>query len=257
MDAHAALASRQASARRAEALAPTCRGLNYYTIDTSLQDLLPLYMPAPLLAHLRPHLAELGELAGGRLYDLSETAERHPPVLHSRDCYGRDAEWVEYHPAYREMEQIAFGRFGLHAMTHRSGVLGWPAPMPAIAKYVFQYLFAQAEFGLLCPVNLTDSSSELVQRFGSPELRERYLDAMWSQDLSRLHRCAQFMTERAGGSDVGAGDLLAVRDGEQWRLWGEKWFCSSVDAELAVLLARPEGAPAGSRGLGLFLMPRT
>ena len=38
--------------------------------------------------------------------------------------------------------------------------------MPSIAKYVFHYLFAQAEFGLLCPVNLTDSSSELVRRFG-------------------------------------------------------------------------------------------
>jgi len=48
-----------------------------------------------------------------------------------------------------------------------------------------------------------------------------------------------------------------VRDGAHWRLYGEKWFCSNVDAELAVLLARPEGAPAGSRGLGLFLMPKT
>src|SRR5882757_6244842 len=163
------LASRDASARRASALAPTCRGLNYYAIDRSAQDLLPLYMDAPLLAHLQPHLAELGELAGGRLHDLSDQAERHPPVLHPRDSFGRDEEWVEYHPAYRDMEAIAFGRFGLHAMGHRAGVLGWPAPMPKIAKYVFHYLFAQAEFGLLCPVNLTDSSAELVRRFASEE----------------------------------------------------------------------------------------
>ena len=79
---------------------------------------------------------------------------------------------------------------------------------------------------------------------------------MWSQDLSRLHRCAQFMTEKTGGSDVGAAELKAVRDGEHWRLWGEKWFCSNADAELALLLARPEGAPAGGAGLGLFLMPK-
>jgi len=257
MNLHAALASREASASRAAALAPTCRGLNYFEIDRSLQGLLPLYMQAPLLSHLEPHLSELGELAGGRLHDLSETAERHPPELHLRDRQGRDEEWIEYHPTYREMEQIAFGRFGMHAMTHRAGVLNWPAPMPSIAKYVFHYLFAQAEFGLLCPVNLTDSSSELVRRFGSEELRARYLDAMWSQDLGRLHRCAQFMTEKAGGSDVGAGDLKAVHEGDHWRLWGEKWFCSNVDAELAVLLARPDGAAAGGRGLGLFLMPKT
>jgi acyl-CoA dehydrogenase len=250
------LPSRAASASRADALAPSCRGLNYYAIDGSLRSLLPLYMDEPLLAHLAPHLDELGELAGSRLHDLSDAAERHPPVLHVRDRCGRDEEWVEYHPAYREMEQIAFGRFGMHAMGHRPGVLGWPAPMPPIAKYVFHYLYAQAEFGLLCPVNLTDSCSELVRRFGNDGLRARYLDGMWSQDLGRLQRCAQFMTERAGGSDVGACELKAVRDGDRWRLWGEKWFCSNVDAELAVLLARPDGAPAGSRGLGLFLMPK-
>ena len=177
-------------------------------------------------------------------------------MLHPRDGYGRDEEWVEYHPAYREMESIAFGKFGMHAMCNRGGVLGWPTPMPPIAKYVFHYLFAQAEFGLLCPVNLTDSSSELVRRFGTDELRGRYLERMWSQDPATLFKCAQFMTEKAGGSDVGAAELVAVRDGQDWKLWGEKWFCSNVDAELAVLLARPEGAAAGGRGLGLFLMPK-
>jgi acyl-CoA dehydrogenase len=79
---------------------------------------------------------------------------------------------------------------------------------------------------------------------------------MWSQDPATLFKCAQFMTEKAGGSDVGAAELVAVRDGQDWKLWGEKWFCSNVDAELAVLLARPEGAAAGGRGLGLFLMPK-
>jgi acyl-CoA dehydrogenase len=253
----AAPSMRMASGAGAEALAPSCRGLNYYAIDRSLRGLLPLSIDAPLLAHLEPHLDELGALAGGRLGDLSEAAERHPPRLHPRDRCGRDEEWIEYHPAYREMEQIAFGRFGLHAMTHRAGVLGWPAPLPPVAKYVFHYLFAQAEFGLLCPVNLTDSASELLRRFGSEELRARYLEAMWSQDLTRLQRGAQFMTEKTGGSDVGGAELAAVAADGAWRLWGEKWFCSNADAELAVLLARPEGAPPGGRGLALFLMPRT
>ena len=178
-------------------------------------------------------------------------------MLHRRDRYGQDDEWIEFHPAYREMEEIAFGRFGLHVMTHKQGVLGWPDTMPPLAKYVFHYLFAQAEFGLLCPVNLTDSSSELVRRFGSDNIKARYLDSMWSQDLGTLGRCAQFMTEKAGGSDIGRSDLTAVRDGEHWRLWGEKWFCSNADAEFAVLLARPQGGKDGTRGLGLFLMPKT
>lgn len=249
--------TRAASAARSRNIAPDCRGLDFHEIDHGLRSLLPLWMEPDLLAHLEPHLAELGRLCGGRLGELADLADRHEPVLHRRDRFGRDEEWIEFHPAYREMEQIAFGRFGLHAMTHRPGVLDWPTPMLPIAKYVFHYLFAQAEFGLLCPVNLTDSSSELVRRFGSEEIRARYLEGMWSQDLSRLLRGAQFMTEKAGGSDIGASDLTAVREGDHWRLWGEKWFCSNVDAEVAVLLARPEGAPGGSRGLGLFLMPKT
>jgi acyl-CoA dehydrogenase len=253
---HQHLLGRAAAARRSLALAPTCRGSNFYSIDGSLRDVLPLYMDAALLAHLGPHLNELGELAGGRLHDLSDQAERHEPVLHPRDAYGRDEEWVEYHPAYHEMEKIAFGQFGMHAMCHRAGVMDWSSPMPSIAKYVFHYLFAQAEFGLLCPVNLTDSSSELVRRFGTDGLRDRYLDRMWSQDPEALLKCAQFMTEKTGGSDVGAAELTAVCDGEGWRLYGEKWFCSNVDAELAVLLARPKGAPIGGLGLGLFLMPK-
>ncbi|MCB1511817.1 MAG: acyl-CoA dehydrogenase family protein, partial [Hyphomicrobiaceae bacterium] len=248
---------RAGSAQRSEHVAPSCRGLNFFDIDTSVKSLLPLYMDAGLLAHLTPHMQELGGLGGGRLGTLSDLAERHTPILHHRDPFGRDEEWVESHPAYREMEGLAFGRFGMHAMTHKPGVLGWPTAMPPIAKYVFHYLFAQAEFGLLCPVNLTDSSSELVHRFGNEGLKSKYLPGMWSQDMEQLLKCAQFMTEKAGGSDVGAAELSAVRDGDAWRLYGEKWFCSNVDAELAVLLARPEGAVGGGKGLGLFLMPRT
>ena len=70
-------------------------------------------------------------------------------------------------------------------------------------------------------------------------------------------RCTQFMTEKIGGSDAGAAELTAVRDGEHWRLYGEKWFCSNVDADAGGAAGRPEGAPAGGRGLGLFLMPST
>jgi hypothetical protein len=64
------------------------------------------------------------------------------------------------------------------------------------------------------------------------------------------------MTEQQAGSDVGGVATVARRDGDAWRLTGEKWFCSNADAGLAMVLARPEGAPPGTRGLGLFLLPR-
>jgi acyl-CoA dehydrogenase len=240
----------------AELIAPDCRGLNFYRIDRSLRDLLDLHMEPELRAAMEPHLDRLGEIAGGKLDELAEIADKHPPVLHTRDRFGRERDWVEFHPAYREMERIAFGDFGMHAMAHREGVLGWPAPLPYVAKYAFQYLFAQAEFGLMCPINVTDTGAVLIERYADDGLKRRYLPRMLSQNLEELLKGAQFMTERTGGSDLAGSSVSARRDGDHWRLYGDKWFCSAVDGDVVLLLARPEDAPAGSGGLGLFLMPR-
>ena len=64
------------------------------------------------------------------------------------------------------------------------------------------------------------------------------------------------MTERQGGSDVGRNTVVAKRDGDHWRLFGQKFFCSNIGCEVALALARPEHAPSGTRGLALFLVPR-
>ncbi|MFP6772583.1 MAG: hypothetical protein VCE74_09635 [Alphaproteobacteria bacterium] len=108
-------------------VAPDCQGLNFFDIDHSLQDLLKLYLDEKLLAHMLPHYRELGEIAGGRLDELSRASDRHVPVLHTRNARGLDEDWIEFHPAYREMEQIGFGDFGIHCMSRtprRSGLAG-------------------------------------------------------------------------------------------------------------------------------------
>jgi len=237
-------------------LAPDCRGLNFFRIDAGLRQLLALYLDDQTSSRLAPHFDRLGALAGGRLDELAAVADKHPPVLHARDRAGRDEDWIEYHPAYREMEAIAFGDFQFHAMSHRAGVLGFDAPLPPVAKYVFQYLFVQAEFGLMCPISVTDTSIHLVAKYGSEELKSLLLPRMLSADPARQWKGTQFITEKAGGSDIGAIETVARRERGQWRLYGEKWFCSHTDADVALLLARPEGAPAGTRGLALFALPR-
>ena len=66
------------------------------------------------------------------------------------------------------------------------------------------------------------------------------------------------MTEVQGGSDVGLNGCVAVPDPQQaghYRITGEKWFCSVMDAQLFVITARV-GSTAGTGGLGLFLVPR-
>jgi alkylation response protein AidB-like acyl-CoA dehydrogenase len=243
-------------ARGADAIAPDCAGMDFYAADRGLRDLLAMYLPGPVLDDLTAHLQRLGRLAGGRLDELARIADRNPPVLHPRDRFGRDEDRIEYHPAYREIERIAFGDFQFHAMSHRGGMLGMVRPLPPVAKYAFQYLFVQAEFGLMCPISVTDTSIHLIRRFGSTSLQDYLLPRMLSADLQTLWKGTQFMTERAGGSDVGAIETVARCEDGVWRMYGEKWFCSHTDADVALMLARPEGAAAGTRGLALFALPR-
>src|SRR3954449_12240866 len=245
-----------ASANEPGLLAPDTSGMNFYRADPALADLLRIYLPADLFGHIEQHLDRLGGLAGGHLDECARLADRHPPVLHPRDRFGRDFQTIEYHPAYRELERAAFGEFGIHAMSTRKGILGWPDKYPVVAKHAFTFLFNQAEFGLGCPINVTDGCAKLLNNFGSEALKARYLDGLTQTDMSKLTQGGQFMTEKEGGSDVGTLTTTAAQECDHWRLYGEKWFCSNADAEIVMLLARPQGGEGGTRGLGLFLMPR-
>ncbi|MGH8526170.1 MAG: acyl-CoA dehydrogenase family protein, partial [Gammaproteobacteria bacterium] len=73
----------------------------------------------------------------------------------------------------------------------------------------------------------------------------------------------QWMTEITGGSDVGLSQTVAIeaskdvsasppKPRDAWRLYGNKWFTSAVNSQIALTLARPQGNPPGGRGLALF-----
>ena len=239
----------------ADWVAPDCHGMNFFRIDHSLQDLLTLYLPDDLRAHLTPHFDRLGELAGNEIDDWARMADKRDPILHHRAPRGQLEDWIEFHPAYRNMEDVALGQFGFACMIHKP-VLGWHEPLPHIAKYVFQYLFGQSEFGQLCPISATETTATMIDLYGSDEVKARFLPGLLSQDTKTMLKGAQFMTERTGGSDVSNIELEARWEDGQWRLYGEKWFCSCADGDVALLLARPQGAPAGNKGLGLFALPR-
>jgi acyl-CoA dehydrogenase len=235
---------------------PDSRGHNAFTGDPEFARLLAIYLEPELREHLAPTFQEMGELVGDELESLALEADRHPPVLQLRTRHGADLQRIDKHPAYRRLEHYAYSHFGLAAMSHRGGVLGWPEPLPPIVKYGLTYLFVQAEFGLCCPLSMTDSLTRTLRKFGEPALVERFIDRLTSQDPEVQHQGAMFMTEQDAGSDVGAISTEARYEDGVWRLYGDKWFCSNPDAGLAMVLARPEGGEAGTRGLTLFLLPR-
>jgi acyl-CoA dehydrogenase len=234
---------------------PDSRGINLYRADPDAAALFAHYLPDALFRHLEPTFDYLGGLAGGTLDQLAGIADHNPPTLSVRRRTGEDCNVVEKHPAYIEMERLAFSELGLAALSHR-GVLGWPEPMPPAAKYALTFLFVQAEFGLMCPVSMTDSLIRTLKRYGDPNLVTRFVERLTALDFDELMQGSMFMTEQGAGSDVSATTTRAVSQPDgTWKLTGDKWFCSNADADLAMVLARSEDIP-GMKGISLFLLPK-
>lgn len=236
---------------------PDSHGVNRFADDPQFNALLGVYLGDALHKHVLPILDDLGSRVGGVLDDLAHAADQNPPSLSHRTRSGEERQTVHKHPAYQALEKAAFSELGLATMSHTPGVLGWPEAMDPQVKYALTYLFVQAEFGLLCPVNMTDSLTRTLTTFGSAELVAQFFPHLTTTDFDELYQGAMFITEQGAGSDVGQLLTTATDAGDgTWRLSGSKWFCSNPDADLAMVLARPAGAQAGIRGLGLFLLPR-
>ena len=229
--------------------------MNFADRDPALRPLLDQLLPAEDRARVEPVLDDLGAVAATELDELAATADRNPPALKQFAPDGARVDEVEFHPSYDRMCELAFGRFGLNAMSHRPGVFGWPTRVPHSVKYALSYVFVQSEFGLACPVSMTDSAARVLRLF-DPANFAAEIDALTSTDPAKMATGAMFMTEKQGGSDVGRTATVATDRGQHWTLSGHKWFCSNVTADVVLTLARVPGQGEGTRGLGMFMVPR-
>lgn len=221
--------------------------LGWWTDDAPLRRALAARLEPEDLRRAEPLLEEMGRLAPEFFAPRARLADRHRPVLERYDRDGRRVDRVRYHPAYEEMTRAAYG-FGIVRPGDDRG------PLPQVVKFALGYLFSQGEAGLYCPVACTDGVVRVLERF-SPDLGRRYVPRLTATDPADLLQGAMFMTEKAGGSDLARVQTEARREGGAWRLDGEKWFCSNVDAGLILTIARTGDDP-GSRGLSMFLVPR-
>jgi alkylation response protein AidB-like acyl-CoA dehydrogenase len=122
-------------------------------------------------------------------------------------------------------------------------------------KFALVYLLAHnGEAAVNCGLSCTDGLIRVIEAKGSDYLRQTYLPRLRSIETPLAG--AQFVTEQSGGSDVGAIEALATpnEDGT-WSITGEKWFCSNPD-EFYLVAARVAGAASGTRGIGIFFVPR-
>ena len=235
---------------------PDSRGINAYKRDKYFSKLLEFYVGKDLLNQIEDKFIELGECVGSELEDLALSADKNPPKLIKRLRDGSLSNKIEKHPDFIKLEKIAFEKFGLAAMSHRAGVFEMQSILPPIIKYGLTFLFVQNEFGLCCPVSMTDSLTRTLKKFGDERLITKFFDQLTSQDLDELFQGAMFMTEQHAGSDVGSIDTIAENIDGEWYLTGDKWFCSNPDADLAMVLARYDKNTKGTKGLSLFLLPK-
>ena len=224
---------------------------NWFLADENLIEVLQLHLGAEYEAWRERFEAFGAEVAGPVRRAADETGRvEHEPRLRRWDGIGRRTEQVIFHPDHHVVGRAI----------HGSGILAdYDEPGRERGQLVFQYLLCHnGEAGHACPMACTAGLIKILKRLGSEEQQQRFLPFLMDRDHDAGWQGSQFLTEVQGGSDVGANAVEArpVGDGT-WRIHGEKWFCSVANAELFLMTARPVGAPAGTRGLGVFAVPRT
>ncbi|MDF1564089.1 MAG: acyl-CoA dehydrogenase family protein [Deltaproteobacteria bacterium] len=225
---------------------------NFWEADAHLRRVVAAWAGQETLEAWEAELSEFGAISATEIDPLVRLNDRvgNHPRLERWGPFGERLEAVEHHPSYHAAGRAIYGSGVIAALGEDGGVL---------RSQTLGYLSGlNGEAGHNCPAACTAGLVKALRAVGSEELKARYLPRLLSTDYDELAHGAQFLTEVQGGSDVGANEVVARPGarGEPWELTGEKWFCSNVTADLILLTARPEGAPAGTRGLSLFLAPR-
>ncbi|NOX38629.1 MAG: DNA alkylation response protein [Calditrichaeota bacterium] len=220
-------------------------GLNHFTIDAPFRWLLEAFgLPESYV----PRLEKLGEFVGREFLELVDYIDKSsPPLLQMWDVKGERLDWVHLNPAHRELLE-ALLRQGIISATFREQA-------PWQFHYAAGYLIADA--GIYCTLTVTNQTVYALEKYGSPELRQKYLPRFLPEDDREAWFGATFYTETHAGSDLGATTAEAVRENGEWRIYSrDKYFASNAGiADAALITARPRGAPSGPKGLALFFVP--
>ncbi|MEU8302679.1 acyl-CoA dehydrogenase family protein [Actinomadura sp. NPDC048955] len=227
-------------------------GRNWYDCDPTLRFLMRRHLGEGF-GWAEPRLREMGALMGGPIAERAEETDRNPPRLEKYDRWGRDISEVVMPPSFeaarRDIVATSFTRPDFVAEAKRGGVD--PAPMGV----AWSYLLDQADIGMACALGTGgDMVVGLAELFAPDDVKARVRELFAAGEMSG--EAAQMLTERSGGSDLGALESTASREGDAWRLNGFKWFASNANGSAFVVLAKPEGAVDGVRGIAPFLVLR-
>lgn len=222
---------------------------NQYLSDRTLRSYLARALPKETLKEIEGELKDMGELAGGELYRLQLADRLNEPRHTPWDAWGNRIDLVEVTPLWQRAERLAAER-GLVATAYerRRGRFS------RIHQFALVYMFTPSTDVYSCPLAMTDGAAKVLSTAGNKPLADRALGRLTSRDPAAFWTSGQWMTEATGGSDVGLSETVARQENGHWTLYGRKWFTSAVSSRMALTLARPEGNPAGGKGLALFYL---
>ncbi len=129
--------------------------------------------------------------------------------------------------------------------------------LPHLLRCAGAEMFSGANISLYLSCILTEGAAHLVEVFGSEELKKLYCEKMYTGQWSGT----MCLTEPSAGSDVGALKTSAKKNGDNYLISGSKIFISAGEHDIVpniihLVLARIEGAPAGTKGISLFVVPK-
>ncbi|MGM0897849.1 MAG: acyl-CoA dehydrogenase family protein [Bacillota bacterium] len=228
---------------------------NFYERDETLKKILAQRLPEDFYRYADRELTLFGKLAAGDIDERARHTDREgAPKLEKYNRLGEDISHVWVNEGYKKTVDE----------TYRTGIVGYVhKEIPELERkgnYIYSfaqgYLLSQSEPGFYCPVTLTMATAYLLDHYADEALKERFLPHVCATGDTELFEGATFLTERQGGSDVGANVVQALETDDGYRLYGEKYFASNAGmAGVAMVLARRQGAPEGSKGLTLFAVP--
>ncbi len=179
---------------------------------------------------------------------MSETIDRaKTPWLKMFDERGRRVDEVQYPSEYRNLLYEGYKR----------GIIDKVFEINSVKPFYFLlYITTYFDAGLGCPYTVTLSTAIPIYKYADEKLKVELLPLLRRRGYD-VWQGATWMTEIKGGSDLGyAVETVARERDGKWYLTGDKYFSSNVGAEVAVVAARPEGAPRDVRGLSLFLVKK-
>lgn len=218
---------------------------NQYTEDQILKSYLHRKLPKNILEKIEPDLVRLGERVRHEILELGFQAEKEEPRHVPYDPEGKRIDNIIVSEAWEKLAKIAVEeKLIATAYERKEGIYS------RIHQMVRIYLYGPSSAIYTCPLAMSDGAARAIELY-APELKSSF-DKLTSSDPKNFWTSGQWMTEKTGGSDVGQTTTVAKKEGDQYKLSGTKWFTSATTSEMAMTLARLEGAPEGGRGLSLF-----